>query len=264
MSKINFNLMANNIKNAVIEHSSEILTGVGITGMITSIVLAIKATPKAMDLIADAAMEKYEGADTAEDTELTKMEIVKVTWKCYIPTAVTSILSAVCLISSVSVSSRRTVALAAAYTLSESTLKEYQEKVIETFGEKKARTVKDAVAQEKVKKNPVDNRQVIITGNGETLFYDLLSDRYLTSNVETIRKSVNDLNLRLRDEMYLSVNEYFTEIGLSETGMGFELGWNIDKGYIDIDLSSAAISNDGRPCIVIDHINPPTYKYNKH
>lgn len=275
MKKINFNLITHNIKTAIAEHSPEILTGIGITGMVTAMVLAVKATPKAMELMADATNEKAdqlietEKFDDRESFEeavmLTPVEKVKATWKCYIPATATSILSIICLISSVSVTSRRTAALAAAYTLSESTLKEYQEKVIETFGEKKAQTVKDAVAKDKVEKNPIENRQVIITGNGETLFYDLLSDRYLTSDVETLRKSINDLNIRLRDEMYISVNDYFAEIGLPETGIGLELGWNIDRERcIDIDISSATISSDGRPCIVIGHNNPPTYKYNKY
>ena len=275
MGKINFNLIAHNIKTTIAEHSPEILTGIGITGMVTAMVLAVKATPNALELIADATNEKANNLIETEEFEdkdsfekavaLTPVEKVKSAWKCYIPATATSILSIVCLISSVSVTSRRTAALAAAYTLSESTLKEYQEKVIDTFGEKKAQTLRDAVAQDKVEKNSVESKQVIITGNGETLFYDVLSDRYLTSDVETIRKSINDLNIRLRDEMYISVNDYFAEIGLPETGIGLELGWNIDRERcIDINISSAAISSDGRPCIVIDHNNPPTYKYNKY
>ena len=259
MGKINFNLIAHNIKTTIAEHSPEILTGIGITGMVTAMVLAVKATPKALELIADAANEKANNLIETEEFEdkdsfekavaLTPVEKVKSAWKCYIPATATSILSIVCLISSVSVTSRRTAALAAAYTLSESTLKEYQENVIDTL----------------VEKNSVESKQVIITGNGETLFYDVLSDRYLTSDVETIRKSINDLNIRLRDEMYISVNDYFAEIGLPETGIGLELGWNIDRERcIDINISSAAISSDGRPCIVIDHNNPPTYKYNKY
>ncbi len=275
MGKFNFNLIAHNIKNAISEHSPEILTGIGITGMITASVLAVKATPKALELIADATNEKADRLLESEDfedesafndaSELTKAETIKTIWKCYTPAAITTALSIVCLISSVSVTSRRTAALAAAYTLSESTLKEYQEKVIETFGEKKAQTVKDSVARDRIEKKPVQSKQVIMTGNGETLFYDLLSDRYLVSDVETLRKSINDLNVRLRDEMYLSLNDYFAEIGLPETGIGLELGWNIDRERcIDINISSAAISSDGRPCIVIDHNNPPTYKYNKY
>lgn len=38
-------------KNFMCKHSPEILTGIGLAGMITSTVLAVKATPKALILI---------------------------------------------------------------------------------------------------------------------------------------------------------------------------------------------------------------------
>ena len=270
MNKINFKLIAYNIKNAISEHSPEILTGIGITGMVTAAILAVKVTPKAMNLIHDAEFDKMNALeenypdDIPEDElRLTTCETFKTVWKCYIPATITGLMSAICIISAVSVNSRRTAALAAAYTLSESTLKEYQEKIIETVGDKKSQVVKDAVAQEKISKDPIENKEIIITNNGNVLFYDILSSRYFMSNVESVRKSINDLNMRMRNDMYISVNEYFEEIGLCTNAMGYDLGWNIDYGSIDIDLSSAAVTEDGRPCIVIAHHNPPSWRYNK-
>lgn len=40
-----------NMQTAVKKHSPEILTGIGIAGMITTTVLAVRATPKALILI---------------------------------------------------------------------------------------------------------------------------------------------------------------------------------------------------------------------
>ena len=42
------------IQKAVTKKSPEILTGIGIAGMITTTVLAVKATPKALELIENA------------------------------------------------------------------------------------------------------------------------------------------------------------------------------------------------------------------
>ena len=39
------------IKNAVSDKSPEILIGLGLAGMLTSTVLAVKATPKALDIL---------------------------------------------------------------------------------------------------------------------------------------------------------------------------------------------------------------------
>ena len=51
MKKLNLSGMFKGTKKAIIKHSPEILTGVGIAGMITTTVLAVRATPKAMQLI---------------------------------------------------------------------------------------------------------------------------------------------------------------------------------------------------------------------
>lgn len=40
-----------NMRTAVKKHSPEILTGIGIAGMITTTVMAVRATPKALILI---------------------------------------------------------------------------------------------------------------------------------------------------------------------------------------------------------------------
>ncbi|MFR8351429.1 MAG: DUF6353 family protein [Blautia obeum] len=44
--------------------------------------------------------------------------------------------------------------------------------------------MKDAVAKDKVEKNPVVTREVIITEKGNTLCYDAISGRYFKSDIE--------------------------------------------------------------------------------
>ena len=51
MKKFNLSCMFKDTKKTFVKHSPEILTGVGIAGMITTTVLAVRATPKAMQLI---------------------------------------------------------------------------------------------------------------------------------------------------------------------------------------------------------------------
>ena len=41
------------IETQMVKHSPEILTGIGITGMITAGVMAVRATPKALDLLSE-------------------------------------------------------------------------------------------------------------------------------------------------------------------------------------------------------------------
>ena len=45
------------VKNKLGEKSPEILTGVGIAGMLSSVIFAVKATPKAMQLVEERPLK---------------------------------------------------------------------------------------------------------------------------------------------------------------------------------------------------------------
>lgn len=248
------------------KHSPEILTGIGIAGMLSTTVLAVRATPKALMLIEEKKREKkFAVIKDGGDPELTRFEVVKVAWKPYIPAAVTGVASIVCLVGASSVNARRNAALAAAYALSETTLADYKEKVVETIGEKKAQEVKDAIAKDKVENDPVSRKEIITTDKGETLCYDALSGRYFKSDIEYIRRAVNNLNERLLFDTHVVLNEFYDEIGLEEIfPMGEQLGWTVNpdsahKGLIELDFSSQLA--EGTPCLVVGFSNAPRYDY---
>lgn len=252
--KANTRKFIKNIQRGLDKHSPEILTGIGIAGMVTTTVLAVKTTPKAIELINQA--EDY------KEEPLTKLEVVKVAWKPYIPAAVTGAASIICLIGSCKVSTRRMAALTTAYKLSETALLEFRDKAVETIGEKKVRDIRDKVAKDKVEKNPVTKSNVIITDKGNTLCYDAAAGRYFKSDIDKIKKAVNEVNRRLLIDQYISLNEFYNELGLDNTELGYELGWNLDDGLIELDFSSQ-IADDGTPCIVISYNIAPKYEYFK-
>lgn len=237
------------------KHSPEILTGLGITGMLTSTVLAVTATPKALKLIENKKKE-------LKTEELTPVEVVKTTWKQYIPAVTTSIASIACIIGASKVSYKRNAALATAYSLSERTLSRYREKVIETIGERKEKAIRDKMNQDEVDKNKVSGSQVIIATSGDTLCMDTISGRYFKSDMESIKEAVNKLNRRLTYENYISLNEFYGEIGLDDIKTGGLLGWNIDSGLIEPTFSTCLAEN-GQPCIVLDFMVEPRYDYDK-
>lgn len=258
MAKLTFTKIAKDIKQFVSKKSPEILTGIGIAGMITTTVLAVKATPKALELLAKAKNEKF---DESRDS-LTIIEKIKVAWRPYIPAVVTGTLSVACLVGASSANARRNTALATAYKLSETALTEYKQKVIETVGEKKEKIVKEAIDKDRIKNNPVSKNEIIMTKKGETLCYETISGRYFKSDIDSIEKSVNEINRRLLNDMYISLNEFYDSIGLDHISIGEDLGWNVDTGLIDIEWSSQ-IADDGSPCIVINYVHMPKYGYYK-
>lgn len=250
------------------KHSPEILIGLGIASAITSTVLAVKATPKAMELLAEAEKENInrqtkEGVPGPEvKNGLPTMQVVKTAWKCYIPAAISGAASVAFLLGSNSVHARRNAAIATAYKLSETALTDYKKEVIETIGEEKAKLIQDKVAQKHVDEHPVSNNQVIITGSGKQLCYDGISGRYFESDIQTIRAAVNTINETMVYEMYASLGDFYNEIGLPPTTLSDELGWNLDDGQLEISYGSA-ISDDGRPCITLDYHVAPRYDFSK-
>ena len=239
------------------KYSPGILTGIGIAGMIGATFMAVKATPKALYLIETKKEE-------SEVEELTPIETIKTCWKCYIPATLTTVLSIICLIGASTVSAKRNAALATAYSISEAALREYQEKVVEVVGEKKEKAVRDAVAKDQIERDPVTKSEVvIIDSNSNTLCYEPLSGRYFKSTIDKIKKAEIKLDRQMIQEMYVSLNDFYWEIGLDGTDLGDKMGWNLSKGYMDLSFSSQ-LADDGTPCAVIVYGIPPVYDYQNY
>jgi hypothetical protein len=253
--------IARDVRHTLSKHSPEILIGLGITGMVTTTVLAVKATPKALRLMEERKRE-------LDVEKLTPAETVKTTWKCYVPAAISGATSIASIVCSNSVNARRNAALATAYKLAESAHNEYRAKVIETIGEKKERAVRDKVSEEQVKNNPVTHTEVIVTGKGKTLFFDPLSHRYFYSTIEQLRRAENNLNWQINTDPFdagVTVNDFYSELGLPGTMTGDSLGWNLQTGKVDIYTSAQKVEDDeeheGEPCLVINFNNAPRYDF---
>ena len=253
MNKPNFANLLKSTRTVLVKHSPEILTGMGIAGMVMTTVLAIKATPKALKLIEDKKKEEHMD-------ELTPIETIKAAWKPFIPVVVTGVSSIACVIGASSVNTRRNAALATAYTLSETALKEYKDKVIETIGEKKEKIIRENIDKDHVEQMPVSNSNIIITQKGNTLCLDYHAGRWFKSSKDHIERAVNKLNAQLNRDMYVSLNEFYDELGLDHTILGDDLGWNIDNGLVELDFSSQ-LTEDGEPCLVMNYRVAPRRDY---
>ncbi len=241
------------------KHSPTILTSLGVAGVLTTAVMAAKATPKALRLLDDYM---YEKDPVYRHEDLTAGEVIRVAWKVYIPTMAVGLVTCTCIIAANHVNLRRNAALAGLYTLTETAFKEYQTKVAQTIGHNKERKVHDAVNADRVANNPPSVNDIIITGDGEVLCYDALSGRYFKSDIETVRRKINDLSFNMLSGDFVSLNDLYYELGLQGTKLGDQLGWGIDLGKIDPKFSST-LTEDGKPCLVIDfEIYPKYFDFN--
>ena len=242
------------------KHSPEILIGVGIAAGITAGISAVMATPKALTLIEEEkrdrrkeAMKNSIDGMVYEPEPITKLDMVELTWKIYLPSVALAALSVVSIISSNRISSRRTAALAAAYSLSETAFSEYKDKVAETIGEKKAGIIEEKVAQDQIKKIPMLPDEIEETGHGEFLFLDPKSGRYFRSSKEFIDRVMVKLNSQLMNEMWVPLNDLYDELGIRTTELGRDLGWNIDDGIVNMSISYIS-DDDGNPCGVLNYM----------
>lgn len=242
------------------KHSPEILIGVGIAAGITAGISAVMATPKALTLIEEEkrdrrkeAMKNSIDGMVYEPEPITKLDMVELTWKTYLPSVALAALSVVSIISSNRISSRRTAALAAAYSLSETAFSEYKDKVAETIGEKKAGIIEEKVAQDQIKKIPMLPDEIEETGHGEFLFLDPKSGRYFRSSKEFIDRVMVKLNSQLMNEMWVPLNDLYDELGIRTTELGRDLGWNIDDGIVNMSISYIS-DDDGNPCGVLNYM----------
>ena len=257
MNFANLNRIFDGISKEFTKHSPEILTGLGIAGMVSATIMAVKETPKVLDIISEI---KEKDLDKKEETK----EIVIQAGPVYIPTIITTGVSIACIIGASSINLKRNAALATAYSISKNALEEYREKVIDTIGEKKERKIQDDIVKDHMDKTPINNTEVYIAGEGTTLFYDDHSGRYFIQDLGRMEKIENMLNKRLWSEMWISLNEFYYEIGLKPLKDGDNIGFNIDDGYLDYtECYSAQIAEDGRPClgIKIEERIRPRMKY---
>jgi len=275
MNKLNVKQCFKMAKKVVQKKSPEILTGLGIAGMITTVVLAVKATPKALDLI-DEEIEKQnrklsqEAYDSGQSTanqinKLKPVETVKVAWKPYIPALLLGSASVGCLIGANTVSARRHAALYSAYELSKTAYNELNEKVTEVVGEKKVTEIKQKLAEDKVNKvspeGAIEKKSnVVIAGDGDTWFIDAMSNQPFLSSKNKLDAAANELNRKMRSDMYVSLSQFYDEVGIEHTGTSDYIGWRIDKEYIDV-VTSDAIVKDGKVYVVMDFLTRPEYGY---
>lgn len=243
------------IKPFMTKHEPELLMAMGISGLVFSTVWGIKSTFKAAKII-----NNYK--ETYGKDKIDVKEAIKLTWKSYLPVVVSTAVSIPCIIASNRVSTKRYTALATAYTISETALQEYQEKTKEIAGEKQAQKISESVSKDQIDKTYSGTNQIIMTGNGESLFYEPLSGRYFKSSWNEIQKKANELNSEAMHNMsgVTTLNDWYDKLGLEQTDVGDTLGWDMTyntTSMIDISISSH-VTKDNIPCGAIYYNKRPT------
>lgn len=231
-------------------NSSTILTCVGSIGVVTTAVLAVKATPKAIRLLESAEEEKGE--------ELTTLETVKIAGPAYIPAAITGVSTIACIFGANILSKCQQASLMSAYALIENSYKEYKNKLKVLYGDDADKEVTQEIVKDRYEDYDVS------VSDGKQLFFDYFSMRYFESTMEKVLIGENNFNKNLTLNGYASLNELYDSLGIPRVDYGYELGWSHEAGgafygYSWIDFEHEKITLEGDlECCIISMSHEPT------
>jgi hypothetical protein len=219
-----------------------ILTGLSIFGVVTTAYLTATASFKAARVI------DQEGS-TSEDKTTKLKENANLIWKFYIPPITTCAVTIGAIAYGSKLGAQRTAAAISAYTVTERAFSEYRTKVVEEIGKHKEQIIKDDIARDVVSNKSPD--MVILAGRGEVMCCELYTRRYFMSDMETLRKAQNDINSKVMNELYVTLDEFYDLINLPNTALSSELGWDSDQ-LMELNFSTV-LSEDGRPCLAFNY-----------
>lgn len=244
-----------------------ILTCISAAGVVVTVALAVKATPKALKCI-----DKAKEAKNAENGEnLTRMETIGACWRCYIPAATTGIATIGCIFGANALNRRQQASLVSAYALVSRSFNGYKQKVKELYGEEAHRKVMASLAAEKSSKPPLYAGSLIQmtslgfedAGEEERLFYDAISDRYFQATISQVLQAEYHLNRNFAlTGGFITLNQFYEFLGISKVQGGDEVGWMVSDGvyWVDFDHQKTVVDdglNGEVECYIIDAPFPP-------
>lgn len=247
------------------KHSPELLLAAGVIGVVTSTVMACKATLK-VEAILDEANEKIEKIKHAEQTvnkekyteqdyrkDLMTVRVqsgIKLV-KLYGPAITLSAASIACFLGAHNIMQKRNVALIAAYKAVEKGFTDYRRRVVDELGEDKDRQFRYGAKKELVteievgedgKPKKVKKTVDIVDPNEHSVyarFFDESSAQWNHSaehNLIFLKCQQNFANDLLRARGHLFLNEVYDMLGIPRSGAGAIVGWRIGLGDDFVDF----------------------------
>ena len=159
------------LKTAIKKHSPEILVVAGVIGVVTSAVMACKATTKVGEILDktkedieaihkceedESVKDQYSSEDAKKDLAIVYVQTGVKFAKLYGPSVVLGALSITSILASNNILRKRNVALGAAYAAIDKGFKEYRSRVIERFGEEVDRELKYNLKAKKFDETVID------------------------------------------------------------------------------------------------------------
>ena len=221
-----------------------VLSVLSAAGVVVTVVTAIKATPKAMQLIEELPEE-----------DRSPKEIVKTTWKLYVPTVLSGAATIACIFGVNAINKSKQATLMSAYMLLDQSYRQYRSKVVETLGVEEEKKIHGEEAKE-------------IPSDTESLFcVDIFGKGTFRRTFLEVQDAEYKLNQKLAMDGEVSLNDFFDLLDIPHHPIGDKLGWSQEYGfdfysYVWIEFEHLLKKlDDGTECYVIHMPCPPVYGY---
>lgn len=255
------------------KHSPEILLIAGIVGVVSSAVMACKATTKVseiMEVTADSVAVIHDGVEKGEirgqeyteedgkkDLSIVYTQTGLKLAKLYAPSVALGAISIVSILASHNVMRKRNVALAAAYATVDRSFKDYRGRLVERFGEELDRELKYNIKTQEVEEKVVDEagNETTVTKTIKTVdpntysefarFFDdgcVGWEKDAEMNLCFLHNAQSFANQKLKEQGYLFLNDVYEMLGIPKTAAGQVVGWYYDEyntvgdNYVDFGI----------------------------
>lgn len=236
------------------DNGPAILTGLACAGVISTGMLSAKGHVRAIEIL--------DKTPWPEDTPFTKKDQIKLTWKAYVPAVTAGSLTIAAIVGSQYLNMKQAGVMAATYAVTEKAFSEYKSKVAEKMPDKVAE-IREEIAKDRLTETGSKKLPVVAVSEDEDLCYDVFSGRYFSSTQNELDRCLNMLNQSLVHDSWVSLNTWYSLIGLHNIRIGEEFGWNTDN-LVNIHYGSN-LTDDGRPCITVSFdIDPRADIYRAH
>lgn len=240
--------------------SPEIMVVAGVVGVVTSTVMACKATTKVNDILEETRKqvddvhnvldsdviteEEYNNDDAKKDLAIIYTQAGVKFIKLYAPSVIVGALSITGILASHKILKKRNVALTAAYATIDRSFKEYRGRVVERFGKELDRELRYNIKAQEIEEKTVDKdgnetiekKTISVVDPNMYSDYARIFDNGSMGwtkdpeyNLMFLKLQQNQANDRLRAQGYLFLNDVYDMLGIPRTKAGQIVGWIYDE-----------------------------------
>ena len=240
--------------------SPEIMVVAGVVGVVTSTVMACKATTKINDILEETrkqvddvhnvldsdvvSADEYTNDDAKKDLAIIYTQTGVKLIKLYAPSVLVGALSITGILASHKILKKRNVALTAAYATIDRSFKEYRGRVVERFGKELDRELRYNIKAQEIEEKTVDKdgnetvekKTISVVDPNMYSDYARIFDNGSMGwtkdpeyNLMFLKLQQNQANDRLRAQGYLFLNDVYDMLGIPRTKAGQIVGWIYDE-----------------------------------